>query len=121
MDKKTQLELPLDDDLDDVLPFEVIDDDDISADTLLIDDDFDDVAYGDAFLSFLDPSDDVPPEYIEARVSQSLEEYTLDELLMENEMEESEVVAILYELGYIGLPEFIADDNEEIQDREEED
>lgn len=113
--------LDFDDDLDEVLPWEddpeleVLEDDDV-----LVDDEFDSVAYGDAFLSFLDPLDDAPPEFIEARVSQALEEYTLDELLTENEMEESEAVAILYELGYIGLPEFIDDGNEEVQDREAE-
>lgn len=120
MDKKIQPELPFDDELDDILPWEE-DDDDFPSDDVLLDTDFDDVSYGDAFLSFLDPSDDAPPEFIEARVSAALEEYTLDELLMENEMEEAEVVGILYELGYIGLPEFIENDNEEIQDREEED
>lgn len=97
---------------------EVIDDADISTDTFLLDGEFDDVAYGDAFLSYLDPSDDVTPEFVEAQVNRALEEYTLDEILLENEMTEAEAIGILYELGYIGLPEFIED--EEVQDREEE-
>ncbi len=114
-------EFPFDDDLDESLPWEApVEDDDVSTDTILIDSEFDDVAYGDAFLSFLDPSDDVTPEFVEQQVNKALEEYTLDELLLENEMEEQEAIAILYELGYIGLPEFINDEDEEVQDREEE-
>lgn len=118
LDKNTPVDF--DDDLDEILPWmddpttEVIDDVDV-----LIDDEFDDEPVVDAFLSFLDPNDDAPPEFVEAQVSSALEQYTFDEILEENEMEEAEALGILYELGYVGLPEFINED-EEVQDRETE-
>lgn len=112
--------LDFNDELDDILPWE----DELESDlevfddaVVLLDDEFDNVSYGDIFLSYLDPTDDATPEFIATQVSKALEEYTLDELLEENEMEAHEALAILYELGYVGLPEFI-EENEEVQDRE---
>lgn len=108
--------LDFDDDLEDILPWEQAEDDfDFEEELVLLEED----DLQDAFLSFLDPLDDVPTEFIQGQVSKALEEYTMEELLTENEMEEAEAVGILYELGYIGLPEFIENEDEEIQDREE--
>lgn len=116
---KTTNFIDFNDDLSDVLPWS----DDVIADEIEEfsdpDDEQNDTTYGDAFLSFVSPQDDLPPEFIENQVIRALEEYTLDELLMENEMGETEAVSILYELGYIGLPEFIEDEDEEVQDTEE--
>lgn len=123
VEKIKVLQLDFDDSIEDVLPWdespelEVFDDE-----SFLLDEDFDEEVeeFNDVFLSFLDPLEDVSPEYVEAQVSRALEEYTIDELLTENEMEEAEAVGILFELGYIGLPEVIENDNEEVQDRETE-
>lgn len=82
----------------------------------LIDEDFDEV---EVFLDYLDPDQDLPPDFITNRVEEALEEYSFDEILQENEKSEEEVLEILYELGYIGLPEVLEYDSEEVEDREE--
>jgi hypothetical protein len=76
--------------------------------------DFEDV---DVFLDFIDPDQDIPPALIQRRVEESLEEYTLGEILDENEKTEADALEFMYELGFIGLPEVL--EYEEVEDREE--
>ncbi len=71
--------------------------------------------FEEVFLNYLDPEEEVSPEYVEARVRAALEEYTFDEILEENEMAETEALGILFELGYIGLPEFIYDEDDDTE------
>lgn len=73
------------------------------------------------FLDFLSHEDDASPEYIKRRVSDALSEFGFDEILAENGMEEDEALGILFELGYVGLPEAIEyeENDEEVQDIQE--
>ena len=81
-----------------------------------------DVETNELFLDFLSHDDEVSPEYVKRRVTAALDEFGFEEILSENGMENDEALGILFELGYIGLPEFIEYENEnvEVQDIQEE-
>lgn len=75
------------------------------------------------FLDFMDELDVSDPIEVRSRVRAVLEQYTLDEILEENDLEYEEVVGLLYETGYLGLPTIIEEDedDEEVQNLSEED
>lgn len=73
--------------------------------------------YDEIFLDFLEPGLETDVKYIARRVDAALEEFGFDEILAENDITEHEVLEYLFEQGYIGLPEFIED--EEIEDIQE--
>ena len=74
------------------------------------------------YLNFLEDEEIINPEEVLSRVRKVLEQYSFEEVMEENDMTDDEALGLLYELGYIGLPEIIEyDEDEEIQDLQEED
>ena len=83
--------------------------------------------FDELFLEFVDLQEDLPEGYVVKRVADSLEEFEFDEILAENDMGHQEALEILFELGYVGLPDAIeytdtdtdvGNDSEEVQDNE---
>lgn len=72
------------------------------------------------FLDFLDENDKIHPEEVRQRVGKVLEQYAFEEVLEENDMSDEEALGLLYELGYVGLPELIEYEDEEVQDLQDE-
>jgi hypothetical protein len=85
----------------------------MEPDDILLDNEFDEY---EVVLDFVDPDQDVDPEFITNRVSEALEEFTFEEIIQENEKTEQEVLEFCYELGFLGLPEELV--YEEVEDRE---
>lgn len=77
-----------------------------------------DIIEEDMYLDFVDDRDSLPPGFVESRVDEALEQFGFEEILAENGIDEAEALGLLYENGYIGLPEFLDDD--EVQDQEDE-
>lgn len=71
------------------------------------------------FLDFVDDADLIDPIEVQSRVRAVLEQYTFDEILEENDLEYEELTCLLYENGYLGLPEIIEYEDEEVQDIQE--
>lgn len=72
------------------------------------------------YLEFVDDQDLPPAGFVAKRVSEVLEQYTLDEVFDQNGIDEQEALEILYENGFLGLPQVLNDEAlEDIQEEEE--
>jgi len=70
--------------------------------------------YNEVFLEFAEDQTSVAE--VQDRVSKTLEQYPLDEILDVNDVTEEEIVSLLYSEGYIGLPELIDNEDDEVPD-----
>lgn len=85
------------------------------ADDLTLEDIYDvsEVEEADMYLEFA-PDEQIDYGECETRAVEALAEYTLEEILQLNEIEEEEVLALLFYSGDLGLP--VQVDSEEEQD-----
>lgn len=67
-------------------------------------------------LEYLDPLEDMIPNYSERRSAQVLEDYDLQSVLSMNHISDLEAVVTLFEMGIIGLPEYDTEEDEEEPD-----
>lgn len=71
---------------------------------------------------YLEFYSELEEDYSDAELAaeESLEEYTLEEIFDLNEIEDTEVLALLYQGGIIGLPTMVEDEEvEDVPDEEE--
>jgi len=77
-----------------------------------IEDEFEELSL---ILEYVD-DDTIDTKAVALAVENTLSQFTFDELLDINELDEAEVLAYLWETGYIGLPRVVED--EEVEDNE---
>lgn len=80
----------------------------------------DDTEDADMYLEYAD--DGLPYSEAELAAEDALSEYDLSEILEMNEIDDSEVLALLYRSGDVGLPQIVNEDedDESVPDTEDE-